>query len=233
MQFIRTRLEDLAQHFHETRMPIGDTPATLLPSKCRTLEEAVENLIGSLTLADLATLDQNAQQSIEQEFNALFDLCMNSVNMIDDLRSLLMRQTRAYLNQKLGDADVVEMFLTRMQTTQQAVTALQRAYREAQPGIVRASPQFASQQLCILGFPSGEEGERFQVVAQKAFQGLEVVLANHSDEILVHREYTQVPLIELPQLGVIAANAYDAISGQAHFTPHTRIDIVPWSEVDQ
>jgi hypothetical protein len=46
-----------------------------------------------------------------------------------------------------------------------------------------------------------------------------------SDDILLYRERSNLPLSELPQLGPLGLDAYRQLSAAEQFTPHCRCDI--------
>jgi hypothetical protein len=232
LRLCRQRLEELAARMRQ--LPV-ETPAGpeayLLPPGCTSMEQAAEALKRHLTDDDLRVLDQQLQGHIEQEFHGLFHVCMTSVNMLGGLQVMVEEQTRSFLASRLGDGDLVEMFLAKFGDADKSARALRVAYDDAAPAIVK--PSHAERgEVCLLALPPGESGEPFHHVARKALTGRDVTLAASVDEILVHREFTRLPLTDLPQLGPLAENAYTQALYSNQSPPHSRSDVGQWFDVE-
>jgi hypothetical protein len=164
------------------------------------------------------------------EFHGLFSICMTSVNMLSNLHSLVEGQARAYLSARLGGGDLVEMFLSKFGDADRSARALRLAYDEAAPALIK--PGLGDWgETCLLALPPGDKGERFHESARKVITSAELHLAPSSDEILLQREYTRLPLTAVPQSGPLAENAYTQAMYANAAPPHTRTDIGDWAEI--
>jgi len=81
----------------------------------------------------------------------------------------------------------------------------------------------------VLGVPSGPAGERFAQHARAAMKDVELNVAAGTDDILFYRESLLRSLENLPQLGPKFQQAYQEMSAQQNFTPHSREDVTNWS----
>ena len=73
-----------------------------------------------------------------------------------------------------------------------------------------------------------QSGEKFAEHARRAMQGIDLAVAVGTDDILFYRENPSLTLADLPQLGPKFQQAYQEISAQQNFTPHSREDITQW-----
>ena len=79
--------------------------------------------------------------------------------------------------------------------------------------------------MVVLGVPPGPDGDRLAALARTALPDVELTAAALPEDICFYREYPQVPLTDLPQLGGSAREAFLQM-GTDH-PPHARAD-VPW-----
>lgn len=230
--FCRQRLEEIGERLKlDAAQATTEPDAKLLPPGCLSIDHAVSQLLEKLTPEDLRTIDCKLQTQIEQAFAGLFSVCTKSINLISDLQALMLEQTRNLLSTRLGEVNIVDMFVEKYRQTSAAVQAVQQAYNEALPSLLRAGA-YRGPELCILGVPSGEDGEAFHPVARQALPRVDPVLAVSTDEILIYREYSKLPLSLLPQLGPLAVDAYKQQFGPNLISPHTRSDIPRWADLE-
>ena len=99
------------------------------------------------------------------------------------------------------------------------------AYEEAAPDLIpNVFPR--PYEMVILGAPPGADGDRLKELAKVVLPGTEFVGAPLPDDICFYREYPQITLTDLPQLGEYAREAYQTMMASAT-PPHARVD-VPW-----
>src|SRR5205814_8102905 len=82
---------------------------------------------------DLRAFDRRLQTRIEQEFTALFNVCLSSVSMIGDFQQPLEDQAKLFLSARVGEAGLGQMFAARFPDDAAAQQALQRVYEQAAP----------------------------------------------------------------------------------------------------
>ncbi len=226
-EFCRRRLKDLLRSLEQMASDLTLLPGELLPSGCASLEQAAYSFIRQLRDQDWQILEQRLSKKIEQDYGSLFAAFSNSDNLLDQFRDLLLSETRSFLDQRMQDVDIVEMFFARYAQQDQAVAMIQRAYHNATPPLTPYAPGKA-EEVCILGLPAGEQGEPFQFLVHRALGYVDIHPVAHPDEILFYREYFQFPLESVPQMGRMAQEAYGEVIGMDRFSPHTRIDILDW-----
>jgi hypothetical protein len=194
------------------------------------VDAAVTALQGSVTSDDLRAFDRKLQTRIEQEFTALFNVCLSSVSMMGDFQQTLEDQAKLFLSARVGESGLGQMFAARFPDDAAAEQALQWVYEQAAPPIKLFGPERA--ETVILGGPDGEAGERFRELAENALPVKPADCVPSDDEIQIYREYAHVPLNALPQLGPLAEEAYNAALDGQGASPHSRCDVATWEDVE-
>jgi eukaryotic-like serine/threonine-protein kinase len=230
IRFCRQRLEDLMTRFRNLVVdvaPVGET--TLFPAGCSSVEQAVKALRESILPDQMRTLDKGLQKQIEIAYQALFSVCMSSINMLGNLQGVIEEQTRSFLAIRLGELNVGQMFFNRFADADAAVRAMKFIHDRAAPPVATVRP--VTKEICIVAVPEGDMGEAFQKIARQALQGKMLDFTTGSEEILVYREWPLFPLSLLPQLGPQAADAYNQMTQSGQGTPHARTDVSQWFDV--
>jgi hypothetical protein len=228
-QFCRQRLDDLMSRFRAR--PIEEAPlsdAMLFPVGCSSIEQAVQSLCGTVLPEEIRALDKALQRQIEQAYQALFSVCMSSINMLGNLHGIVEEQARGFLAARLGDCNVGEMFMARFGSPDAAAQALKQIHEQAAPPLRSSRP--ISQEICVLAVPDGGSQHSFQQIARQALPGKVLDFVPDTEEILVFREWPRFPLAALPQLSPQAEEAYNQM--QQSGSPHTRTDVGKWFDVD-
>ena len=102
---------------------------------------------------------------------------------------------------------------------------LHEAYDEAGPDLIPTGTS-KPYEMVVLGVPPGPDGDKLAALTRTAMPDLELTSAPLPDDICFYREFPQVPLTDLPQLGGAAREAYLQM-GSDH-PAHARTD-VPWN----
>jgi len=143
---------------------------------------------------------------------------------------VLREQTRAYLEARLGDVDFAGMLFAHFGGKSHAAAGLAKAYESARPGLVGNGP-WSSGAVNVYVGPGGVGGEPVREVAAEVLPD-GTIDAQSPDEVLIYREYCEVPLGAIPQLGALWVNAYRGFADQHQVTPHVRLDVTQWTDVD-
>ena len=231
LQFCRQRLEDILARFRKDR-PDGLPPSDriLLPSGVASVEAGIAGLQASITTEDLRQFDKRLQAQIEREFNALFNVCLSSVSMLGNLEETIEDQAKGFLASRLGDADLAQMFQARFPDRSAATKAVQWLHDQAAPPLRLFGPERA--ETVLLGGPPGEAGKQVQDIAVRTLPVPPAGYVPSADEVFIYREYADVPLGALPQLGPIGEDAYTAAFESQGGSPHSRLDVPHWHGVD-
>jgi hypothetical protein len=107
---------------------------------------------------------------------------------------------------------------------------IKEAFAQAIPdvvGLANATPD----EMTVLAVPTGVEGDRFRALVEQALPGVEFTPAPLPDDITFYREYPQLDLSDLPQLGELGNSASQALA-EADHSPHSRVDI-NWTRADE
>lgn len=231
MVALRQRIEACQPRFAaEADAPARTMVGDLLPQGCQTAEDAAQVFLRSLTDDDLHALDARVQAGLEHEFGGLYHACLNSTDGLEGLMRVIREETRNYLNDRLGEVDLASMFYQRYGTGAAVAEQLTRAHTAASPSLVGLGP-WAQHEVVVFAGPSGLGGNPLRELAVKTLPPA-TVAAEVPDELVLHREYPAVPLAALPQLGPAWASAYQTAPEVSQITPHARLDITKWIDVD-
>jgi hypothetical protein len=202
-----------------------------MPPGCATVGEAVERFLKVLTDADLTEIDRRVQAILEPESGGLLQVCLNSTVSIESAVALIFEEARAHLDARLGEVGLAAMFAERFRTPQQAERAIEQAYQEAEPAWVGHGP-WVGAELAVVACPGGASGEALRELARRAIPVAGLPITDSRDDLTVYREWTSVPLAALPHVGPAALAAYAALPEINQCTPHARLDVTQWLNVD-
>jgi hypothetical protein len=199
----------------------------LLPGGSRTLDEAVDRVLASLTAEEEEELHRKVQGLIGEALQAHLHLCTAPPAHFMNLREAIAREVAVVAETSLGRAHAAELYLEQHAEDPAVDADLADAFDEAQPELAgaRDGPR---QGLCILAVPPGPEGERFRSLVEHALPDEEMLAAPSTDDIVFYREQPQVSLAGLPQLGPAAREAYEQALASEQLSPHSRLDVARW-----
>lgn len=210
-----------------------DPPASLrrlMPPGCATVGEAVDRFLKVLTDDDLTALDRRVQAVIEAEAGGLLQLCLNSSG-VEGAVAVVFEEARAHLDVRLGEVGLAAMFAERFRTPQQAERAIEQAYQAAEPAWAGSGPWSATE-VAVVACPGGASGDALRELARRAIPVAGLPVADSRDDLTIYREWVAVPLAALPHLGPAGAAAYAAMPETNQCTPHARLDVTAWLDVD-
>jgi hypothetical protein len=199
----------------------------LLPAGCRTLKEAVEQVLGHLTAEELEEINGRVEGLIGRALEAQVHVCTAPADFFKQLEEEVLRAVAAMAEAPLGRAHAVELYLAQHGQDDTAVAELAGAFHEAAPEQAgsRLDP---ADELNILAVPPGPEGEHFRSLVQEALADRTLVPASSTDDIVFYREVPRLALTTLPQMGQAAAAVYKQFLTGDPLTPHSRTDITSW-----
>ena len=226
--FCRQRLTQLKDRFSPGtmfEMPVG----MLLPEGCQTAEEAVNVYMQPVEADGMRELDLQMQGMVEQQFTALAHVCLSSSDLLINLESAMINFARQHMQQRLGEADVIEMFLARVRDADHARKHLTRAFADAETML--QAPESPPDSVELLAVPVGNATDQFLQLVQYSLPQTGLTLTSSPDDVVFYREQVTVPLKCLPHLGPAGRAAYEQMIGQ-QFPPHARIDVRQWYRAD-
>jgi eukaryotic-like serine/threonine-protein kinase len=204
----------------------------LMPSGCASVAEAADRFLGIITEADLTEIDRRVQAVVEPVLGGVYQGCLNSATGPEGVVAAIYEEARAHLDIRLGSVDLAGMFADRFRTPQQAERVIEQTYQETEPAWLGSGP-WASREVAVLGCPSGPGGEPLRELARRAIPIAGLPIAETPDELIVYREWSEVPLSALPHLGAAGAAAYQAMPDAQQFPAHARLDVTQWTSVDE
>ncbi len=228
----RQRLATVAAAVPEEE--IEDAPGShrkLMPPGCATVGDAVDRFLRVLTDVDLTEIDRRVQSSLEPDAGGLLHVCANAATGVERIVAIVFEETRAHLDERLGEVGLAAMFAERFRTPQQAERAIEQAYQEAEPAWVGNGP-WARAEIAVLACPSGASGDPLRELARRAIPIAGLPVADSRDDLTIYREWPGVPLAALPHLGPAAAAAYDTLPELTQCSAHARLDVTRWLDPD-
>jgi hypothetical protein len=199
----------------------------LLPAGCRTLAEAVERTVATLTAEELTEINGRVQGLLAKALEAQIHVCTAPPDFFKELGEQVEREVAAFAAAPLGRAHAAEVYLEQRGQDGTAVAELAAAFAEATPEL--AGPDLAPEdELTILAVPPGAEGEHFRRLVRQALPDEELAPAPSTDDIIFYREVLDLPLKSLPQMGQAATEVYKQFLTGDQLTPHSRTDITAW-----
>jgi serine/threonine protein kinase len=205
-----------------------DRDTTLLPPGCDSVDRAVRLLRDSIQTDELRSLDKLLQKQIENAYQALFSVCMSSINMLGNLEGVIEEQARNFLAKRLGETDLGAMFLDRFPDADAGSKAIRAIHDKATPLAKLDRPP--SQEITLVAVPDGEVASALQRVVRQALPGRALDFTTSTEEVMVYREWPRFPLTELPALSRAAETAYNQLQQSSPGVAHTRIDVSRWAD---
>ncbi|HEY1190092.1 MAG TPA: tubulin-like doman-containing protein, partial [Gemmata sp.] len=226
INFCRAALGDMHAALGATGGPNGaaDAPGKLiLPDGCKNLDDAADLFLAGLAPEDLLAFDQGLQKDITRKFRGLGNVCLKPVEKGPVFRELLLNRAREFLDAKLDHSDAATVFFASRTDNGTAQPLLGEAFEEAAPELIpNVFPR--PYEMVILGAPPGPEGDRLKELAKVVLPETEFVGAPLPDDICFYREYPQLKLADLPQLGEYAREAFLQVAASGP-PSHARLDV--------
>jgi serine/threonine protein kinase len=194
----------------------------LLPFGCRTLNEAVERIIGCVPPEEENTLHDEIWKLIHSMLQDNVHVCTAPTALFRSLREQIDLKAQKVAEQSLGRAHAAEVYLERQADHTDADAELATAFDEAKPELMHGRD--ASREFTILAVPPGPEGARFCGLVRHALPDVQMHTTASTDDIVFYREQAFASLDELPQLCAAAREQYAHVLSSAQFGPHSRID---------
>lgn len=232
--FSRGRLGELLRVFEakHSSTDLSFDPHALLPVGCKTLGEAVEQLISSLSPAEFADLDIRMQNLVQSQFRGFNHLCASGLSTMRDLSGGMIQEALAYATPKLQGQDIVAMFAAQHGEGDAAKRLLVSAYQQAAPPVV-VPDSGGTTEFCMLATPPSPDEHAFRNLAKKALQAVPLLVAASTDDIVFYREEARIGLVDFEHVGPAGQEAYrQAIARDVH-PPHTRTDITDWRAISK
>jgi hypothetical protein len=234
VNFCRNRLAELVKFFQDTGGPghsFEPVPGMcLLPSGCRNLEDAIQRLLDTLTPRDIKDLDQRLQETIEEQFTSLVQVCLASEDLVKEMAAALQQQAEGFMGNRLVGTNVVEMFLTQRPREEEAIEDIAVAFKDARPPLTETEED-AHGEIRVMALPPGPLGEQFRSLATKALPQAGLAVTESTEDIVLYREQPDAPLASLRVLGPAGQAAYQHMNSSETFPAHSRSDVTEWQEI--
>lgn len=226
--FCRQRMTQIYETVDDARrkLEIGVGRA-FLPAGVASAEEALESLVGSIRAEDILEIDNKIQAAVRRQFKSLVAACLGDDAKLAELIHVLRDEATAWIDEQLGKESVAERYLELMPSETELTADLTAVLGQAAPelGGARSSPE---SELSYVVVPNDPAGEQLGRLAQTCAMDLRVLRDANSLDVFFYRERPQLPLADLPQLGLMVEEAYRQMTAAGHFSPHTRNDVREW-----
>ena len=233
------------QPFKESAAGVGPG-ISILPVGCTALEEAVRKWVGEISESEFVEFDRMVQEALQIKLKSLVQVCLSAEapRLLGELEVLMQAQGEKFMAARIHETDAADFFLKQYQQDADIAKDIQGAFHQAAPDLGKSeirNPKFENQasetrpvagvqnaEIHVLTVPVGPASERFGQHARAAMKEVDLAVAAGSDDILFYREFSEIPMSDLPQLGPKFQQAYQEMSAQQNFTSHSRADISEW-----
>lgn len=225
LQEFRRSLSTL-QPFKESAAGVGPG-ISILSLGCATLEEAVDQFVSRIPEKDLVDFDRQIQEKVEAQSKSLVRICLShqAPQLLTELEVLMQAQAEKFAAARMRESDAADFFLKQYEQDADIAKDIAGAFHQATPSLTEAAK---GKEIHALTVPAGPAGKSFAEHARRAMTGIDLAVACGTDDILFYREIPGLSQADLPQLGPKFQQAYQEMSAQQNFTPHSRCDIVDW-----
>jgi hypothetical protein len=229
----RQRLESAAR----TAAKVQESPEPvvngrrLMPPGCATLEAAVEKFTSAISDEEFGEIDRRAQDGLDPQLHGIFVACLRSASGPERVVTTVYRETRRYLESRLGEADLSSMFHDRFRSPQQAERAIEETFNDAEPALLASGP-WSSGEVAVFACPAGPAGESLRELALRSIPVAGLPITNTPDELALYREWPAVPFSALPHLGPDGVAAFQALTETQQCPAHSRLDVINWHAVE-
>jgi serine/threonine protein kinase len=228
LSFCRQRLGEFLQAWEEPAQEDFDLgPGRhFLPGNVTNVADAVAFLLKSVKPDDIHEIDAKVQAVVRRQFKTLLQACMAPTNALQEVQATIQEQVEAHAEALLGKATVATLYLKQRPADKDICADIAQAFQEANPTL--AGPHSNSPEMGIVVVPTEGGGDRLGKLSREVSSEIEVVTASGAPDIFFYREQTHVKLADLPQLSLMAEEAYRQMTSTGHFNPHTRTDVTEW-----
>jgi hypothetical protein len=233
----RPRLRQFVESFRDTALEAAAVVDLglgryLLPACARTLGEAVNRVLASLTPEEEEALHHKVQALIGGTLQAHVHLCTTAPAHFTELKEAIAREVAAVAETSLGRAHAAELYVEQHAADPEVSADLAGAFDEAQP-VLAPARRGRTEELCLLAVPPGREGEQFRALVKHALPDTPLIATASAEDIVFYRELPHVDLEELPQLSPAAREAYRQVLGTEQLGPHSRGDVAAWLPAEE
>ena len=234
IRFCRTRLGELLEKLHAADGRARDSSQLgpgrhVLPAACRSLDQAIGQFLQQLTPDDSLKLDQRIQGAVQRQLSGLVTICHSGSHVLKNLATVVWEQVEGVVDQRLGKGNAADMYLGRQAPEPELLADLAAAWEEAVLELAPAKDGDRAE-LRLAALPVGPAGEALASLVRQALPEVEPVAVRGLEDIVLHREQTQVSLADLPQMSPRAVEAYRHMRDVEQLPPHSRMDITDWQE---
>jgi len=196
----------------------------LFADGCSDLSVAVEKFLLKITPEQFEQLHIRVQDLIGRQFTALIQVCLGPSNLVKNLEIAMQTEVEAYLATCSGIQSVADLFLNQFPDAEQAQDEIASAFDEAVPEFTGLHLERTSESS-ILSVPIGPSGEKILQLAKKAVPNAAPISSPSCDEILLYREWPNLDVSRLEQMGTVSRDAYRQMLQIEHYSPHSRTDV--------
>jgi len=228
VSYCRQQLTEMATQLKKSseivseRLSSQDHP--ILPPGSRTLIDAADRFIASLSETALHEFEEGLQQQIRRHCRAVVSVCLAMSESGPRFKEILVEQCRLFIDSRLGQHTPAEEFFRNRPDPQSVHREILRAYDECAPEPFGPIPRPEAQSF-LLGITSDEYGARFKEIAQDLLPEIQLINAPSANEIVFYREFHDVPITDVPQASVLAVEAVREVRSRDRINAHSRTDI--------
>jgi hypothetical protein len=193
------------------------------------MDAAADRFLASLNPEDILQFDQDFQRHTTRKFRGLAAVCLKPQVKGPAFRERLLAKAREFLDGRLDKSDPGVVFFRDRESEEACHPLIGEAFGEAAPDLAVPPGLVPPDEMAILAAPPGPGGEMLRKAAAAAIPNADLAPAPLPDDIAFYREYPQLELSSLAQLGEFARDAYQNLASDQ--PPHARVDLA-WQPPD-
>jgi eukaryotic-like serine/threonine-protein kinase len=224
----RQQLAEFAAALHKRAVSQAGTGTSrdhpILITGCKNLLEYCERIVDQISMDEFNRYEEGLQRQIRRHFRALLKVCGTLNERGPRLQEILIEQARSLVDVRLGEHSSAQELFANRPDEQSIQREMLRSYDECLPEPFGPIPKPEAQGFTI-GVAADESGERLKNLIRELMPDVKMDVAASNDDIVFYREYHDLSMSEVPQAGVLGAEAVRAINDREKIETHSRTDV--------
>lgn len=204
--------------------PTAEAAGWLLPEECRTIDDAANRVVHSISWSDAQELDHAIQSSVAKRLGGLARACLTTADAPQKFSAIIGTVARDCLTPRVDASGAADAFVSAYGGISAAAQVLANAVDAAAPLLGNAG----SSESAAWELPPGHLSDQLAQTATIESQFEITQSTGPVDSITVIRERRVACITELPHFGRAACEAFDLVCRADGSTPHARFDIDEW-----
>jgi hypothetical protein len=186
--------------------------------------EAAERFVAGLTPELAADWERIASATVETRFYSLTNVCLKEPGNLANFEAELLGAAREFVRARMPKTDVAELFLHKLREVDSPEAAIAQLVEKTAP-VVASTEDFFPSDMRFVAMPSGPAGDELRELVNRAVPECECLMLPGNDEVVIYREFSNLPLVDLDLLGPIGEAAHTQLNATKGLTAYSRSDV--------